>query len=205
MGEGGAVTTNCDATAHAARLLRNHGMTRDTHEFLNHQMAVTAKGEVNPWYYEADQISHNFRVSDINCALGVSQLSKLDKFLETRRRLAQRYQERLAVFSPMVRYVAGASGDRHGWHLCTVLVDFDRLGTDRRTFMGELKARGVGTQVHYIPVHLQPFYRRRYGEQLLPGAMAYYGRTLSLPLFASMTEEDVDRVVDALGAVMAAG
>ena len=111
----------------------------------------------------------------------------------------------MAALAPIARYVPGVAGDRHGWHLCTILVDFDALGMDRRTLMERLKTRGVGTQVHYIPVHTQPFYRQRYGEQSLPGAMAYYRRTLSLPLYASMTEGDVDHVVEALTAIIAAG
>jgi UDP-4-amino-4,6-dideoxy-N-acetyl-beta-L-altrosamine transaminase len=205
MGEGGAVTTNSDELAHAARLLRNHGMTRKAGAFLNRDLAFAADGVANPWYYEAGEISHNFRASDINCALGLSQLAKLDKFLAERRRLAERYQTRLMPLAPTVRYVTGAAGDRHGWHLCTVLVDFAALRMDRRTLMERLKARGVGTQVHYIPVHTQPFYRQRYGEQSLPGAMAYYSQTLSLPLYASMTEGDVDHVVQALAAVVTAG
>lgn len=201
MGEGGAVTTNSDKLAQAARLVRNHGMTRDSAAFSNLDMAFTG-GEPNPWYYEAHEISHNFRASDVNCALGLSQLAKLDMFLSTRRALADRYQQRLNFLAPLVRYLPGTPGDQHGWHLCTVLVDFDRLGMDRRSFVERLKTRGVGSQVHYIPIHMQPFYRQRYGEQSLPGAMAYYHRTLSLPLYASMTMDDVDRVVDAMSAVI---
>jgi dTDP-4-amino-4,6-dideoxygalactose transaminase len=182
-------------------LMRSHGMTRDRTAFKNQDMAFT-HGEPNLWYYEAAEISHNFRASDINCALGVSQLSKLEGFLATRRELADRYQARLAALAPMVRYLPGTDGDQHGWHLCTVLIDFDAIGTDRYSVMEALKNRGVGTQVHYIPVHTQPFYRRRYGEQMLPGAIAYYRRTLSLPLYASMTTEDVDYVVDTLEAVI---
>lgn len=198
MGEGGAVTTNSDELAHEARLLRNHGMTREAAAFNNGDLAFAADGATNPWYYEAGEISHNFRASDINCALGLSQLAKLEKFLEQRRALAERYESRLAPLAPIVRYVRGNPQDRHGWHLCTILVDFDALDTDRRGLMERLKQRGVGSQVHYIPVHTQPFYRRRYGELSLPGAMHYYQHTLSLPLYASMTGEDVDRVVAAL-------
>jgi UDP-4-amino-4,6-dideoxy-N-acetyl-beta-L-altrosamine transaminase len=198
MGEGGAVTTNSDELAHEIRLLRNHGMTREASAFSNDGLAFAADGAPNPWYYEASEISHNFRASDINCALGLSQLAKLEKFLERRRALAERYESQLAALAPVVRYVSGNPQDRHGWHLCTVLVDFDVLDIDRRGLMERLKQRGVGSQVHYIPVHTQPFYSRRYGELSLPGAMRYYQRTLSLPLYASMTEDDVDRVVAAL-------
>ena len=198
MGEGGAVTTNSDDVAHQARLIRNHGMTREPAAFVNRDLAFAADGSPNPWYYEADTISHNLRASDINCALGLSQLAKLETFLTGRRRLADLYEKQLAPLAPVVRYVAGTPGDQHGWHLCTVLIDFPAAGLDRRSLMEKLKARGVGTQVHYIPVHAQPFYRRRYGEQHLPGAMAYYERTLSLPLYPSMTDGDIGRVLNAL-------
>lgn len=201
MGEGGAVTTNSDELAQAARLIRNHGMTRDRNAFHNLDMAFT-DGEPNAWYYEASEISHNFRASDINTALGTSQLAKLEDFLIARRRLADRYQAKLVSLAPVVRYVPGSEGVQHGWHLCTVLLDFDAIGKTRRSIMDELRANGVGSQVHYIPVHTQPFYRQRYGEQILPGAMKYYHRTLSLPLYASMTAEDVDYVVDTLATVI---
>jgi len=161
-------------------------------------MAFSAKGEANPWYYEASEISHNFRASDINCALGLSQLGKLANFLVARRKLARHYEARLASLAPAVRYVAGMPGDEHGWHLCTVLIDFAGVSLERAPLVEKLKAKGVGTQVHYIPVHTQPFYRERYGKLDLPGAMAYYEKTLSLPLFPSMTIKDVDHVVDAL-------
>jgi len=198
MGEGGAVTTNSDEMARRLRLLRNHGMTREAAAFVNKDFAFAA-GSANPWYYEVCEISHNFRVSDINCALGLSQLAKLDRFLRQRRKLAECYEARLAALSPLVRYVSGNPQHRHGWHLCAVLVDFRALGIDRRQLMERLKQRGVGSQVHYIPVHTQPFYRRLYGELPLPGAMHYYQHVLSLPLYASMTEDDVDWVVAALG------
>jgi len=198
MGEGGAVTTNSDELASAARLMRNHGMTRDRHAFRNRDLAFT-DGEPNMWYYEASEISHNFRASDINCALGLSQLAKLERYLERRNELAERYERQLASLAPIVRYVPGNPQDRHGWHLCTVLVDFGALDINRKEIMERLRRRGVGSQVHYIPVHTQPFYRQRYGELSLPGAMAYYQRTLSLPLYSSLTEYDVDRVVHALG------
>jgi UDP-4-amino-4,6-dideoxy-N-acetyl-beta-L-altrosamine transaminase len=198
MGEGGAVTTNSDQLAHAARLIRNHGMTRDSTAFINQDLAFSG-GEPNPWYYEAQDISHNFRASDLNCALGLSQLAKLEKFLQQRRKLASHYESLLAPLAPAVRYAPGNPLDSHGWHLCTVLIDFDILDISRRELMERLKRRGIGSQVHYIPVHTQPYYRERYGNLSLPGAMQYYRRVLSLPLYSAMTEEDVDRVVAGLG------
>ena len=196
MGEGGAVTTNSDAIAHAARLVRNHGMTRAAGEFSNREMAFAPGGAPNSWYYEAGDISHNFRASDINCALGSSQLGKLDGFVAARRLLMSLYEKKLASLAPKVRFIKGAAGDAIGWHLCQVLVDFS--GTDRNTVMEKLKSRGIGTQVHYIPVHMQPFYHARYKTPELPGAMRFYEQTLSLPLYPSMGKDDVEHVVESL-------
>jgi len=202
MGEGGAVTTNLQEVAERCRILRNHGMVRRAGNPINEKLGLAADGTMNPWYYEVEEISHNLRASDINCALGLSQLRKIGRFIDVRQKLMLRYQNRLAELSPTVELVSSGAGVEPGWHLCTVLVDFPRLGLDRRDLMTRLRERGVGTQVHYIPVHMQPFYRERYGPVDLPGAMAYYDRTLSLPLFPAMTELDVDRVVDALAEIV---
>jgi UDP-4-amino-4,6-dideoxy-N-acetyl-beta-L-altrosamine transaminase len=198
MGEGGAITTNSDTIAHAARLTRNHGMTRAPEEFTNRELAFAPSGAPNPWYYEATDISHNFRASDINCALGLSQLGKLEGFVAARRLLMSLYEKKLAPLAPRVQVISGAPGDAIGWHLCQVLVDF--AGTNRQTVMEKLKARGIGTQVHYIPVHTQPYYRARCATPDLPGAARFYERTLSLPLFPAMDKTDVERVVEALAA-----
>jgi UDP-4-amino-4,6-dideoxy-N-acetyl-beta-L-altrosamine transaminase len=198
MGEGGAITTNSDAIAHAARLVRNHGMTRAPDEFTNRDLAFAPGGAPNSWYYEAGDISHNFRASDINCALGLSQLAKLEVFVDARRALMSLYEELLTPLAPRVRLIRGGAGDAIAWHLCQVLVDF--TGTDRQTVMEKLKARGVGSQVHYIPVHAQPFYRARCATPHLPGTARFYERTLSLPLYPAMGKADVERVVEALAA-----
>jgi UDP-4-amino-4,6-dideoxy-N-acetyl-beta-L-altrosamine transaminase len=205
MGEGGAVTTNSRAVAERVRLLRNHGMSRTPESLMNCDIAFAAADEINPWYYEVAEISHNFRASDINCALGLSQLRKLGRFLEARKNLMARYQKRIAPLAPAIRLVPNTLDTEPGWHLCTVLVEFERIGITRHILVARLKAQGIGTQVHYIPVHMQPFYHERCGDIDLPGAWAYYSRTLSLPLFPSMTESDVDRVVDALEVSIKAG
>jgi UDP-4-amino-4,6-dideoxy-N-acetyl-beta-L-altrosamine transaminase len=202
MGEGGAVTTNDPALARQVRLFCNHGMNRDADSFSNVDLALAGDGSANPWYYEVNEISHNFRASDINCALGLSQLRKLDRFLGVREKLVARYRALLAELAPLVRLAPNTNTIETGWHLFRVLIDFETLGLERHVVMERLRAKGIGSQVHYIPVHLQPFFRRRYPTQNLPGALAYYRRTLSLPLFASMTEDDVDRVVEVLRGVM---
>ena len=201
-GEGGAVLARAEEPARRLRQYRNHGVTRDADAFDDRDAAFDG-GTVNPWYYEMPEIGFNYRISDINCALALSQLRKLDHFAATRRALVRHYDRRLSGLAPLLRPVARNPVCAPVWHLYSVLIDFARLGTSRGPVMRALSERSIGTQVHYIPVHRQPYYRRRYGENLLPGAEAYYRRTLSLPLFAGMTTADADRVVDALTDVLA--
>ncbi len=199
MGEGGAVTTNDQGLCERLRLLRNHGMTREPESFTQTRMAFDGEGSPNPWYYEIHEMGFNYRASDLHCALGLSQLGKLDRFIAKRRQLADLYDELLAPYAPVVRPLGRVSGCRPAWHLYVVLIDFAAMGFARNEMMNTLREEGIGSQVHFIPVHKQPYYARRYGNRRLPGADAYYARTLSLPLHPGMDEADAERVVDVLG------
>jgi UDP-4-amino-4,6-dideoxy-N-acetyl-beta-L-altrosamine transaminase len=183
-GEGGMVTTNDAGLAERLRRLRSHGITRP-------------EGG-DPWVYEMAEPGFNYRLPDINCALGLSQLAKLDRFTARRRALAGLYAERLAPLAGVVRPAAGPAWSDPALHLFCVLIDFEALGIGRRVVMERLAAAGVGSQVHYIPVHGQPYWRGRNGDLDLPGAEAWYRRCLSLPLYPSMTDGDVERVAAAL-------
>jgi len=185
-GEGGMVTTNDAGLAGRLRVMRSHGMVRP-------------EGS-EPWWYEMAEPGFNYRLPDILCALGLSQLAKLDRFAARRRALAQAYEAALAPLSPVVRMAARPAWSDPVLHLMCVLIDFEAAGTTRRELVEALKARGVGSQVHYIPVHRQPYYRDRYGDLDLPGAEAWYARCLSLPLYPGMADEDVAKVVEALRA-----
>jgi UDP-4-amino-4,6-dideoxy-N-acetyl-beta-L-altrosamine transaminase len=203
-GEGGAVTTNDPALARRIRRLRSHGMTHDPAEFSDRSLAF-GPGGANPWYYEMPEIGWNYRLSDLHAALAWSQLGRLDRFVEQRRELAQRYDDCLAEFDGLAVPIRHARGCLPAWHLYCVLIDFARLDLDRAQLMTELRGAGIGTQVHYIPVHRQPYYRRRYDTPRLPGADDYYRRTLSLPLFTGMTGSDVKRVAETLHAGLRRG
>lgn len=194
--EGGVTTTQDAALAERMRSLRSHGMTRQPEAFRNVDLAFS-DGVANPWYYEMPEVGWNYRLPDVLCALGISQLAKFDRFIARRRALAARYEELLAPLQPVIRPVPRILA-RDGLHLLAVLIDFDALGMDRRRLMEALRAEGIGTQVHYIPVHTQPYYRARYGDLHLPGADAYYRACLSLPLFPMMQDSDVDRVASTL-------
>ena len=201
-GEGGAVSTNDADLAGRLRCLRNHGMKRTADEFENGALAFDQTGEANPWYYEMAEPGYNYRLSDIQCALGSSQLQKLDVFATARRQIAKLYDAALASLVPIVRPIGRQSGCNPVWHLYVVHIDFEAIGLSRAKVMTQLRNASVGTQVNYLPVHLQPYYRRRYGDLSLPGAEAFYTQSLSLPLYVGMDEADVARVVEALASVL---
>ncbi len=202
VGEGGMVTTNDATLADAMRTGRSHGMIRDPSRMQDRDAAFDTDGTPQPWYYEMQEPGLNYRLPDVLCALGISQLAKLDRFVTRRRQLAKLYDEALKPLAPLVRTVPPVADCDPALHLYAALIDFDRLKVNRRQLMASLRERGIGTQVHYIPVHRQPYYRGRYGDQALPGADAYYSRELSLPLFPAMTDGDVGRVVEALSEVV---
>ena len=202
MGEGGAVTTADEGLALRLRDFRNHGMIRDPDRWRIRDQGFAADGAANPWYYEMQEPGFNYRASDIQCALGLSQLAKLDRFVARRRALADIYDRLLAPLAPAIRPIGRASGCEPAWHLYAVRIDFAGAGTDRATVMRRLEAAGIGSQVHYLPVHRQPYYRDLYGERSLPGADAYYDRVLSLPLFPAMADSDPERVSEALAAAL---
>jgi dTDP-4-amino-4,6-dideoxygalactose transaminase len=143
------------------------------------------------------ELGWNYRLPDVLCALGISQLKKLPRFWQRRSEIAGLYDRLLGPLFPIVQPVARTSAS-HGWHLYAVLIDFIELGVSRARFMTALREFGIGSQVHYIPVHRQPYYQDLYGEMILPGADAYFARCLSLPLYPSMTDDDVHHVVDAM-------
>ena len=202
MGEGGAITLNNSSLAANIRRDRSHGLERDP-AHLSASFSRDLDGAPAPWAYELLAPGYNYRASDIQCALAASQLKKLSAFIRERRNLMSLYERMLEPLWPVVRPVSRIAACLPAWHLSVALVDFARAGTTRSALMGKLKARGVGTQVHYIPVHRQPYYEGRYGAQDLPGAEVYYRNCLTLPLFVGMSEDDVARVCDALAELTA--
>lgn len=189
-GEGGAVLTDRDDLAERLRRFRNHGI-------------ATELGARTDWTYAMVELGYNYRLTDIGAALGTSQLGRLDAFLARRRALAARYLERLAGH-PALDLPVVAPGARSAWHFCFVQLRLDRLAVDRGAVYRALRAEGIGVNVHYIPVHAQPYYRERFPGLSLPVAEGAYERLLTLPLHAGMTDADVDDVVAALDKVTTA-
>jgi len=197
-GEGGMITTNDKFLAERLKTLRSHGMIRNENSMSSPERAFDQGGSLNPWYYEMQEIGFNYRLSDIHAALGASQLRKLATFAQRHRSLAKVYDEILAPLAPIVVPVRNAQDTDPVNHLYQVLIDFPALGMTRAEVMCALRNAGIGTQVHYIPVHTQPYYREVYGDIKLPGAEAFYQRCLSLPYYPDMRDADAERVVEAL-------
>jgi UDP-4-amino-4,6-dideoxy-N-acetyl-beta-L-altrosamine transaminase len=204
-GEGGMVTTNDPARAERMRRLANHGVTKDPGLILSPDLTLDASGAVNPWSYEQIELGFNYRMNEMEAALGLSQLARLDRFVRRRRELAALYDLQLRPLSAHVRPAPSRAGDRPSLHLYQVLIDFAELGLTRAEVMRRLDRRGIETQVHYIPLYRQPYFEARYGARRLAGAEAFYDRVLALPLFPAMRNEDVERVVEGMRAALEPG
>jgi UDP-4-amino-4,6-dideoxy-N-acetyl-beta-L-altrosamine transaminase len=182
--EGGAVLTNDATLAERIRALRSHGQLRDPARLAQRDGA---------WSYEVHELGFNYRLSDLQCAIGLVQLGRLDEWLERRAHLVKRYRKALSA-DARIRWVTEPPGTRPAWHLFTIQVP------RRAEIFQRLTDAGIGVQVHYLPVHLQPYFRERFGTAAgdHPCAELYYEQALSLPLFPAMGDADVDRVVAAL-------
>lgn len=203
MGEGGVITTNNPKLYAEMSRMRTHGMTRKADEFQVSEQAFAPDGQVNPWYYEMPSPGYNYRATDFQCALGLTQLAKLDAFGERRKALMAEYDRLFAGYNGKMKRFGVVSGCDPVLHLYVALIDFAGLGTDRGSFMRALSKQGIGTQVHYLPVHRQPYYAALNPGLVLPGADAYYAQCLSLPLYPDMTIADVGRVFETLKSLTA--
>ena len=188
-GEGGMITTNDDELAWHIGMLRTHGITRDADRMI---------GESDgPWYYQQLELGYNFRMTDLQAALGASQMNKLDAFATRRREIANLYDQALAELPlrPLARDPKGISG----WHLYMIRLNLKEITRTRRQVFESLRAQGIGVNVHYIPVHLQPDYMKLgFKAGMFPEAERYYEECITLPMFPAMTNEDIVRVRKAL-------
>lgn len=187
--EGGLVTARDERLARRLRLLRSHGMTRDASE-----MEGTGEG---PWYYEQTALGYNFRLTDLQAALGLSQLSRLEALAARRVEAADRYD--LWLRDLPLKLPARLPDRRSAWHLYAVEIDASRCAAGRSAVFGALRAAGIGVNVHYIPIHTQPHYRRLgFQRGDFPAAEAYYANAISLPLHPSLSEAQQAFVVETL-------
>lgn len=190
-GEGGMITTDDEGYAARLKLFRNHGITSDHRERAGN----------GQWFYEMVDLGFNYRITDIQCALGLSQLRKLPAFLARRREIAGIYDRAFAKMRP-VEPLAVHPGAEHAYHLYVVRMDFEGLGRSRTEFLQFMHGLGIRVNVHYVPVHLHPFYRTRLGTAAgdCPVAEDAYERIVTLPLYPAMEESAVERVLEAVRA-----
>lgn len=187
-GEGGVVTTDDPVLARALSVFRNHGISTDHRQ----------REERGSWFYELVELGYNYRLTDFQCALGSSQLRKVAGWVARRRVIAHRYDD--AFRGLPVEPLGVRPGVEHAYHLYVVRLALEKLRADRTAVFTAMRAEGIGVNVHYVPVHLHPLYRRRFGTGpgLCPVAEASYERVLSLPIFPRMTDEDVGDVIAAV-------
>lgn len=192
-GEGGMITTDDSSLARRMRLFRNHGITTDHRQ---REMAGS-------WHYEMVDLGFNYRLSDVQCALGISQLRKLPDWVQRRQTIAQRYDAVLATL-PGITPLHVRPDVAHVYHLYVVRLNAEQIGKDRTQVYQALRGAGIGVNVHYVPVHLHPFYRQRFGTGpgMCPVAEAAYETILSLPIFPRMSNSDVENVIRAVHRVL---
>ena len=197
-GEGGMATTDNDEYAEAIRIMRLHGISKDAWK------RYTAKGS---WYYEIHAPGFKYNMTDIAAAIGIHQLKKCDRLYERREQIARMYDQGLAGVGEIslppwhpASAKGGEDGCRHAWHLYVIRLNPKKLTISRGEFIELLKRQGIGTSVHFIPLHVQPFYRKTYGYRAedFPHASAVYERVVSLPIYPKMTDEDVGEVIRAV-------
>ena len=193
-GEGGAVTTNDEKLYQKLLMLRSHGTTKDE------KLLTKNPG---PWYYEMQSLGFNYRMTDMQAALGCSQLAKLDFFKKRRREVVAMYNKAFADMK-YLKTPTEPENVSSCFHLYATQIDFTALGKTRSQVMAELREKGIGTQVHYIPVPTQPYYKETYGykDGDYPKAEKYYEQELSLPLYPGLSDEEVRMVVSAVKEVI---
>jgi dTDP-4-amino-4,6-dideoxygalactose transaminase len=186
-GEGGMITTNDFNVYRRLLRLRSHGIQKLDDIFLVPERAQT-EGLANPWYYEMQELGFHYRITDIQCALALSQMSKLSKFISRRRELATNY-DILFNSTPHMQITQRAGREVSGHHLYVLRIDFNAAGISRAKLILDLKKQGIGTQVHYIPVPLHPIYSGKGNNMLgLPNAGDYYEQALSIPMFYKLSD-----------------
>jgi dTDP-4-amino-4,6-dideoxygalactose transaminase len=193
-GEGGVITTNDESTYRKLLRLRSHGINK-LDDVLEIPSQAQTNGEVNPWYYEMQVLGFHYRITEMQCALALSQLKKLDQFISRRRTLAKKYDEAFIAFRNC-RPAQSMGRDFSGHHLYVLRINFNSLGTNRVGLMKNLKDKGIGSQVHYIPVPMQPYYQKL---GINPGdfsnAINYYEEALSIPLFYDLTDTQQEKII----------
>jgi len=196
-GEGGMITTNSRELYQKLIVLRNHGIQRDKKFFKNKSLSSNKYGS-NPWYYEMVELGFNYRITDLQCALGLSQLKKLKKIINFRRKLANTYDSYFRNFKnlkPLQRHFRKISSN----HLYIIKINFKNLKMQKNQIMKKLQSYGISTQVHYIPIPLHPYYKNKgYKVKNIPNSINYYNDGLSIPIHLNLKKKDIFKIIKIL-------
>ena len=189
-GEGGMITTNSEEMYEKLLLFRNHGITKNKDKFFS-------KND-GGWFYEQQYLGYNYRITDLQCALGISQLKKLDDFIKKRKEIVKKYNDAFEnideIIPPYQLEYAESS-----WHLYVIQLDLSKLKAKRKKIFNILRKNNLGVQVHYIPVYYHPYYQKLgFKKGICPNAEEIYKKIISIPLYPKMTDDDIDRVIEVI-------
>ncbi len=188
-GEGGAILTNNEILYKKLLILRNHGITKNKNNFINKQNIHS------PWYYEMQQLGFNYRLTDFQCALGISQLNKIENFIKRRKEIAHIYDKNFKNLEE-IKIIHKEDAKEYAYHLYPILVNFNKIKKTKEDMFEFFKNRGIMLQVHYIPIVMQPYYQKLgYNKKNLPNTMDFYNKVVSLPIYYSLTEKEINHVI----------
>ncbi len=202
-GEGGMITTNDEKIYKKLILYRTHGIHKKKNEFLNKKLALDNNKKQNLWYYEMSDLGFNYRITDIQAALGNSQLKKIDKFIKERNEIAKIYNKGFKK-NKLIQIPKIYDKVKHAFHLYTILIDFKKLNKSRNEVMESLRKFNIGTQVLYIPVHFQPYYKKKYKFKSgdFPVAEHYYKYCLSIPIYPGIKKNEVNFIINKINTIV---
>ena len=197
--EGGMITTNNKNIYEKLILFRTHGIHKNSKKFLNKSLAFDKNKSVNRWYYEMSHLGYNYRMTDIQAALGNNQLKRINQITNFRNKIAKIYKKELKNISG-IKLPISSKDVHHSYHLFTILIDFKKFKISRNEFMKKLAEKGIGSQVLYIPVILQPYYKKKYNYNInkFPNSMDYYDSALSIPIFHDIKIVELKKIINTI-------